>query len=242
MDKAPVRQWVWTEQLLGGGHWSARMRRGLGLRLRALGDGANVSALFFSAQQPLERYNMPDTLKTQHIAYLSAGRVLHSDMGRVLCSITADTVGWHDTWCGPSDAACIQKAYGKRGYQEHRNMMYRNGRDGLLVEMAKHGLGPSDLVPNVNFFSKVVPDADGALQFVAGNAPRGASVELQFEMDTLVFLSAAPHPLDSSPAYAPADVELSAYAADPIGVDHPCRISCEQNARAFINTEQHLAG
>ena len=48
-----------------------------------------------------ERYNMPDTLKAQHTAFLTQGRVLYSDMGRVLCSIIADTCGWHDTVCGP---------------------------------------------------------------------------------------------------------------------------------------------
>ena len=39
---------------------------------------------------------MPDTLKAQHIARLTAGFVLYSDMGRMLCSVTGDTVGWHD--------------------------------------------------------------------------------------------------------------------------------------------------
>lgn len=242
MASEPARAWIWTELLPGGNHWSACLRRGRGLRLTALGGGANVAALFFSAQQPLERYNMPDTLKTQHTAFLTAGHALHSDMGRILCSITADTAGWHDTWCGVSDAASVRERYGERRYQEHRNAMYRNGRDGLLVEMAKHGLGPVDLVANVNFFSKVVIEADGKLRFVPGHARAGASVDLRFEMDTLVVLSAAPHPLDPSPVYAPADIKLSAYDADPAGVDDPCRASCEQNARAFTNTERHVLG
>jgi hypothetical protein len=30
------------------------------------GDDANVAALFYSREQPLERYNMADTLKAQH--------------------------------------------------------------------------------------------------------------------------------------------------------------------------------
>jgi urea carboxylase-associated protein 2 len=242
MNSNITGQPVWTERLPGGNHWSARLRPGRGLRLRTLGDGANVSALFFSAQQPLERYNMPDTLKTQHTAYLTAGHALHSDMGRVLCSITADTAGWHDTWCGVSDAGSVRARYGERRYQEHGNRMFRNGRDGLLIEMAKYGLGPADLVPNVNFFSKVVIDPEGALNFVCGHARSGASVDLRFEMETLVFFSAAPHPLDPSRVYAPADVELCAYEAGPVGMDDPCRTSCEQNERAFTNTERHVLG
>jgi hypothetical protein len=45
------------------------------LRLLAGGDDANVAALFFSREQPLERYNMADTLKAQHIAHLTTGCV-----------------------------------------------------------------------------------------------------------------------------------------------------------------------
>ena len=51
--------------------------------------GANVSALFYNHEDRLERYNMADTLKAQHTAYLTKGFVCYSDMGRILCSITA---------------------------------------------------------------------------------------------------------------------------------------------------------
>ena len=51
---------------------------------RRRGRGACVSALFYNARDPLERYNMADTLKAQYTAFLTAGRVLYSDMGRVL--------------------------------------------------------------------------------------------------------------------------------------------------------------
>lgn len=234
---------AWTEHVPGGTHWSARLRRGRGVRMTALADGANVSALFFNAEQPLERYNMPDTLKSQHTAFLTAGNVLHSDMGRVLCSITADGAGWHDTWCGVSDDAGIRARYGERRYQQHRNAMYRNGREGLLVEMAKYGLGTRDLVANVNFFSKVVVDEDtGALRFVQRHAREGASVDLRFEMDTLVVLSTAPHPLDPALQYCPADVRLEAFEAPVPGPSDRCRVSCPQNTRAFINTERYVAG
>ena len=47
----------------GRHHCSFVMRRGFSLRLRATGRDANVAALFYSREQPLERYNMADTLK-----------------------------------------------------------------------------------------------------------------------------------------------------------------------------------
>ena len=91
---------LWEETVPGGGHWSGVVRRGTALRLTDLEGGANVSTLFFNFEELERRYNMPDTLKAQHTAYLTRGHVCYSDMGRVLCSITADTVGWHDTVCG----------------------------------------------------------------------------------------------------------------------------------------------
>jgi len=230
---------LWEEKLPGGTHWSGRLRRGTALRLTDLQGNANVSALFYNAEQPLERYNMPDTLKSQHTGFLTAGYVCQADMGRVLCSITADSLGWHDTWCGVSDAAMVLAKYGEKRYQQHRNATHRNGRDNLLIELAKWDLGARDLVPCVNFFSKVVPDADGALSYVAGHSAAGHQVDLRFEMDTLVVLSSAPHPLDTHPDYAPADVALCAYRAAPVSPDDACRTQCPQNGRAFVNTERY---
>ena len=88
------------ETLRGGQAWSRRLSRHQRLRLRDVEGGACVSALFYNARDPIERYNMPDTLKAQFTAFLTTGRVLYSDMGRILCSIVADDCGWHDTLSG----------------------------------------------------------------------------------------------------------------------------------------------
>lgn len=231
---------LWDETVPGGCHWSARLRRGTVLRLTALQACANASVLLFNAEDTLERYNMPDTLKSQHTAFLTAGHACHSDMGRVLCGIVADSVGWHDTWCGVSDAELIRQRHGESHFQTDRNAMKRNGRDGLLIELAKHGLGVRDLVPCINFFSKVLADADGVLRHVPGHCQAGAHVDLRIEMDTLVVLSTAPHPLDTRPLYQPADVRLSAHLAEPLRDDDRCRTSCEQNTRAYLNTARYL--
>lgn len=232
---------LWEETVPGGNHWSGLMRRGSALRFTDLQGGANVSLLLYNFEEKLERYNMPDSLKAQHTAFLTTGNVCYSDMGRVMCSFIHDTVGWHDTMCGISDAKLIELKYGVANYQTHRNNMYRSTKDGLLIELAKHGLGPRDLVANVNLFSKVSAKDTGGLIFNAGNSKAGDLVDLRFDMNVLVVLSTAPHPLDTATAYQPSDVLLSAWHAGNAAEDDVCRKTCEQNQRGFINTERFYA-
>jgi len=229
---------LWDEHLPGGMHWSGVIRRGNTLRLTDVDGRANVSALFFNQEEKTERYNMPDTLKAQHTAHLTRGHALYSDMGRVLCSIPEDTCGWHDTLCGVIDAATVAKRYGMADYQAHRNEMHRNGHDGFLVELGKWGLDRRDIVANVNFFSKAVADDASRLRFDTAHRAPGQHVDLRFEMNVLVVLSAAPHPLDPSTAYAPGAVTLTAWRSGTAGADDICRRSCPENDRGFINTER----
>lgn len=221
--------------------WSKVISRGKTLRLTDLEGGANVGMLLYNAHERLERYNMPDTLKGQQIFYLTAPYCLHSDMGRVFCSITEDTAGWHDTVCGATHAATVEAKYGRKTYQEARNDFHRNGVENFLIEMGKWGLGKRDLVPNINWFSKVRPDAEGKLAFVPEAAAAGVHVDLRFEMDTLVVLQTCQHPLDPASDYAPKPVSLEVRKTEAPGGDDHCRCSCPENKRAFINTEDYNA-
>jgi urea carboxylase-associated protein 2 len=230
---------LWEDKVPGGAHWSGIVRRGTTLRLTDLSGGANCSAIFFNQEEKLERYNMPDTLKAQHTARLTRGHVCYSDMGRVLCSIAADSVGWHDPLCGPSDAAAIRARYGEKPYQEARNDMLRNARDGLLIELGKWGLSKRDLGATINFFSKVWVDGAGEMHFVPGHSRPGGRVELRFEMTCLVALSAAPHPLDPRSDYAPGAVGLLAWRSGTAPPDDECRLSCPENERGLRLTEMY---
>ena len=230
---------LWEEVIPGGNHWSGLMRRGTALRLTDLGGSANLSALFYNAEDKLERYNMPDSLKAQHTAFLTAGNVCYSDMGRVMVSIISDSVGWHDTICGVTDSAMITAQYGETSFQTHRNEMYRSGKDGLLIELAKHGLGKRDLTATVNFFSKVSASEAGDLSFVNNHSIAGSHVDIRFDMDVLLVVSTAPHPSDTKTTYTPADVKLSAWHVGNAARDDACRNSCLQNSRGFINTERY---
>jgi hypothetical protein len=193
-----------------------------------------------NADNPSERLNLPDTLKAQHIARLTTGSVLYSDMGRILCSITEDTVGWHDVLGGCSDGAMVATKYGPLSYQKARNEWRQNALDGFLIELEKYGLNRRDLMMNVNFFSKVEVGEDGRIRFVEGHAKAGSTVELRAEMNTLVILNTCQHPMDSNPEYRQVPVTLSVKHVPAPGLDDVCRTFRSENERGFILTERYF--
>jgi uncharacterized protein len=231
---------LWEETVQPGASWSHVLKRGTVLRITDIQGGANVGALFYNFECPVERYNMPDTLKAQHIARLTENYVLYSDMGRILCSIVKDTVGWHDPIGGCSHAAGVKAQYGESRYQDARNDCHRNGRDSFVVELGKWGLGPRDLVPNVNFFSCVTVSEDGVMAFREGNSAPGSYVDLRAEMNVLTVLNTCMHPLDPSPTYAPRPVQISIRRGEAPAADDPCRLSRPENGRGFTLTERYF--
>jgi len=233
-----LRPTLYEETVPGGGHTSFVLKRGQLLRLTDIEGGANVSLLLFNAAEKSERLNLPDTLKGQHTAKLTAGHCLYSDMGRVLAAISADTCGWHDSLGGVLNAEEVAEKYGQGRYQELRNGFFRNGTDNLLVEMGKWNLNLQDLLMNLNLFSRVDVDADGVFQFQAGNSQAGDYLELYAPMDTLVVLTALQHPMDPNPQYAPKPVQLTWSKVESDGISVLCRTSRPENGRAFHNTER----
>ncbi len=233
-----LRPTLYEETVPGGGHTSFVLKRGQLLRLTDIEGGANVSLLLFNAVEKSERLNLPDTLKGQHTAKLTAGHCLYSDMGKVLAAITADTCGWHDSFGGVLNSEEVAEKYGQGRYQELRNGFFRNGTDNLLVEMGKWNLALPDLLMNLNLFSRVDVDANGAFQFQPGNSQAGAYVELYAPMDTLVVLTALQHPIDPNPQYAPKPVQLAWSKVQSDGISVLCRTSRPENGRAFHNTER----
>jgi len=221
----------------GGKQWSLVLQGGSLLRLTDTDGGANVGMLFYNPANLLERYNAPDTLKCQHTFKLTKGHCLYSDMGRIFCSITADTNGWHDTVCGNSTRRLVAERWGVKRYQEYRNQWTQNGHDAFLVEAGKYGLGRRDLAANVNWFSKVWAADDGALTFDPAHAKPGAFVDLRFEMPTLVLLHTCPHPLNPAAEYPRKPLHLRLGSAPPVAADDYCKNFRPENVRGFANTD-----
>ncbi len=235
--KVPPAGSVHAETVPGGRYWSMVIRRGYCLRLVDPTGHANAAMLMFNPDNLLERYNMSDTLKAQHTAMLTKGNMLYSDMGRVMLSIIDDSLGWHDTIGGVTTPEDIRRQYGESSYQRDGNAFHRSGRELFLIELAKWGLGRQDLVPNVNFFSRVYVAADGEIVYAQAHSSPGASVELRAEMDTLVVLNTAPHPMNSSSEYAPGAIDLLIRRGAPVQAAYDYCINYRpENARAYANT------
>jgi len=229
-------------ELKSGSHWSLRARKGTIMRLSDLSGGSNVGMLFYNPQDLLERYNAPDSLKCQHTFKLGKGNCLYSDMGRIFASIVEDSLGWHETVSGNSHASHVQAQWGVRDYQNDQNNWKQNGYDAFLVELAKYGLGAADLAANMNWFSKVVINETGEMEYCADHSLAGSKVTLRFEMDTLVLLHTCPHPLDRSETYPKKSVKIELGLAQTVKNDDYCKNYCPENGRGFENNRLYNLG
>jgi urea carboxylase-associated protein 2 len=226
---------LWEETIAGGGYAAKELGRGARLRLIDLHGDACVSMLVFNAERPFERLNIADTVKVQWNAYLGAGALLLSDMGRVLMSILEDTAGTHDTFCGASNAASNAQKYGSGDNYGP----YPNARDRFLLATAKFGLGRRDIHPCVNWFKGVRIDAEGGIGLQHGPFAPGRALTLRAEMDLIVVLANCPHRLDPRPDFCVSTVRVSAWRGLPAGADDPVRNATPEGQRAFLNVEEY---
>jgi urea carboxylase-associated protein 2 len=227
---------LWEETIAGGGYASRRLGRGARLRLVDLHGDACVSMLIFNAEWPIERLNVADTIKVQWNAYLEAGRLLLSDMGRVMMSIIEDGAETHDAICGASNEASNARRYGDGvNYGAHPN-----ARDRFRIAVAKYGLGRKDVHPCINLFKGVRIGADGRTEPIVGPFAPGRAVTLRAEMDVIVVLANCPHVLDPRTAYTVTPVLATAWRGEETPEYDPIRNATPEGRRAFLNTEDYF--
>jgi urea carboxylase-associated protein 2 len=224
---------VWEETIAAAGYASRRIARGTRLRLIDLHGDACASMLLFNAEMPTERLNVADTLKVQWNGYLGEGRLLLSDLGRVMMSIAEDGAGTHDAFCGASNEASNARAYGDgKNYGAHPN-----ARDRFMLAVAKHGLGRKDVHPCINWFKGVRIAADGATEPNIGPFEPGRTLVLRAEMDLIVVLANCPHVLDTRADYSVTALRATAWRGEPADEGDPIRTATPEGLRAFLNTE-----
>jgi urea carboxylase-associated protein 2 len=224
------------ETVAAGGYAGKRLNRGARLRLIDLAGDACVSLLLFNAERPIERLNIADTVKVQWNAYLGAGKLLLSDMGKVLMSLEVDGAETHDAFSGASNEASNARKYG----DGHNYGPCPNARDRFSLGVAKFGLGRKDIHPCINLFKSVRIELDGTVTPQLGPFAPGREVILRSEMDVIVVLANCPHVLDPRPAYTVTPVRLTAWRGPPTPVDDPIRNASPEGLRAFLNVEEDL--
>jgi len=227
---------LWEETVGAGGYASRELGRGARLRLIDLQGDACVSMIVFNAERPIERLNVADTLKVQWTAELQAGRLLLSDMGRVLMSIIEDGARTHDAFCGPSNE---QSGARRHGYGANWSDG-PNARHRLLLGAAKYGLGARDVHPCINWFKAVRIGPDGTTMLHVGPFAPGRSLTLRSEMSVIVVLANCPHVLDERPRYSATPVRVSAWRGPITPSEDPIRTASPEALRAFQNVEEYF--
>jgi uncharacterized protein len=230
---------VYEEVVPAGSYWTRVLHRWQRLRITDINGAQGCSLLAYNADLLTERYNAPDTVKVQNQIFLTAGRVLLSDLGRVMFSIVDDTSGNHETLAGFSDAASVYDQFGDGSYLELRNDRHRNARDNFVTGLGRHGLDRRDLMMSFNPFARVAVADDGALEWVSGLGASGSMIELRAEMRVLVALSATQHVLDPLSTYTPGRLGLEVLDAVAPAPDDACRTYGPETQRAFDNTDDY---
>jgi uncharacterized protein len=227
---------LWEETVGPGGYAGKELERGARLRLTDLQGDACVSMLLFNAERPIERLNIADTVKVQWNAYLQAGRMLLSDMGRPLMSILEDSAATHDSFCGPSQERSGPSADGPAPNWA----LHPAARGRLLLGVSKFGLGRRDIHPCVNWFKGVRIAVDGTTVVQLGPFAPGRAVLLRAEMNVLVVLANCPHVLDRRPGYCVTPVRVSAWRGPITPPDDPRRRATPECERAFLNVDEYF--
>lgn len=195
---------ILTDVIVAAGKpWSGQLARNEVLRLIDLEGQQAIDFLCYNADDPQERYHAPNTIKIPGQIYLGKGSALWSSRARKMMTIVDDTCGGHDTIFGCCSFALDEVRYGATNSE--------CCQQNFEMELVKHGLGPRDVVPNVNFFMRVPVGTDGSAQIVDGISKPGDHVDLRADMDVLVVLSNCPEALNSATGTGPTPIRVIIY-------------------------------
>jgi urea carboxylase-associated protein 2 len=222
---------IHRETVPSGWYTSLLLRRGEGLRITDDTGRASVSLLAWREEDASERINCADTIKVQWSAAISKGRIILSDMGRVVFSLIEDSSGAHDLLVGGSTPASVLASMAAGG---------RNTQDNFLAAVSKIGLGVRDIPPCITFFAPVTLDAAGRFLWKDGAKRAGDFVDLRAEMNLIVAVSNCAHPLNPSQGSGGA-VTLIRHRARAPGPDDLCRTASPEAMRAFAFTDRLYA-
>jgi urea carboxylase-associated protein 2 len=228
---APIAAPIHAETIPGGWYWSTTLKAGDTIRIAQDQGPSSVSMIAWSAADSSERLNLPDTVKVQWTTAIAKGRVLFSDMGRVMFSVTEAASSAHDGLVGGSTAASNAAKYAGDT---------RNTRDNFILLAGKLGLDRRDIPSALSLFAPVRVLDDGTLVWREDLRVAGDYVDLRAEMDLVIGLSNCPHPLDPNPVYAANPVAATRFRL-PVAAEDICRTATAEAVRGFENNAMQSA-
>lgn len=183
--------------------WSAKIKKNDVLRLVDLEGQQAVDFLCYDAGDTSDRYNAANTIKLNNNIYLGKGTTLWSVRANNLMTIIEDTCGKHDTLYGCCSIEIDEVRFGKTNTQ--------GCQQNFESELAKYGMGPNDIVANINFFMYVPVEGDGAVAIADGLSKPGDHVDIRAETDVLVVISNCPERDNAAAGYQPTPVRAIVY-------------------------------
>ena len=228
---------LWDETLGAGGYASRALPRGAHAaagrpRRRHLRRPARCTA----PTSPAERLNVADTVKVQWQAYLGAGLPAALGHGPGAGTIVEDTSGHHDTFCGTSHPRRQRRPATATAPPTAPRPRPRPLRRGAGQARAR----PAGPAPNVNLFTGVRVEPDGAVTLRAGRSHPGAHVLLRAELDADRHGGQRPAPRSTTgPATPPGRCGITAWRGAPAGPADP---ASHRHARGRQRLREHRRG
>lgn len=181
--------------------WGARIAAGDTLTITDLEGQQAVDFLCYDDDNRSDRYCASNTIKVQGNIYVGLGTVLYADSGKALMTVTADTVGRHDTVYGCCSNPNNFLRYGVRTTESCYSNFERI--------LARFGLGQEAIVPNINWFMSVPVLDDGSAGVAEAILKPGSYVSLRAECNVLAVLSNCPQMHNPCNGYNPTPIRVT---------------------------------
>lgn len=159
------------------------LRKGQVLRLIDVEGNQSGDVQIYNAHDTAERYSAPNTITAQRNTMIEVGTVIRSNDDNPMLTVIADTCGEHDTL----GSGCSAEGNVVRYTDKTRYM--HSCRDTFVRTLEDFGMSKRDQVCNLNFFTKVILDDKGRLEFTDGISGPGKYIEMRADMDVLFLLS-----------------------------------------------------
>ena len=187
--------------------WSRRLEPGEHLTIVDLEGQQAVDFLCFcTTGGTVERLSVPNTVKLNRSLFVEQGTVVFSERARPMFTVVEDTCGLHDTVAGCCSSEMDQLRYGTGSAE--------NCRDHFVGELGRNGLGPAEIVSNINFFMRVAIGPRGEVEIVDSISKPGDHVTLRAEVPVLAVLSNCPQQNNPSAGFAPTPIEVIVWTKD----------------------------